>query len=262
MNENESFEVLLENHNRKEQESGEDTFASWMGVNCEIHPDDEIFKFFYNHPKCTNPLRDYFADGWRSLLELMVILEKIDQPLIRCESLLEFASGYGRLTRHLSKFPGSDKVHSADVMPGSVEFIREKFSIDGFYSSNQPGQLEFPQQYEVIFVLSLFSHLPQSSWSDWLQKLFSALKPGGHLVFSTHGEGFADRNNIELDQHGFFFIASSESSHLAGEEYGTSITSQAFVKNVVAGIDGMEVALFQADHFWAGQDAWAIKKSG
>lgn len=261
MNENESLEVLLENHNRLEQQSGGDTFASWMGVNCEIHPNDEIFRYFYNHPKCTNPLRDYFADGWRSLLELMVILEKIDRPLISCESFLEFASGYGRLTRHLAKFPGADKVHAADLMPESVEFIREKFSIDGFYSNSDAGQLEFPQQYEVIFVLSLFSHLPQSSWGAWLQKLLSAVKPGGYLVFSTHGKGFASRNNIELDQQGFFFVVSSESSHLEGGDYGTSITSQAFVENAVAGIDGTEIALFQADHFWAGQDAWAIKKT-
>jgi hypothetical protein len=32
------------------------------------------------------------------------------------------------------------------------------------------------------------------------------------------------------------------------------------VKNTVAAFDDMEVALFQADHFWAGQDVWAIKK--
>jgi SAM-dependent methyltransferase len=256
----EDLETLLVRHNRKERESGEDTFSSWMGVNCEIHPDDEIFRFFYNHPECTNPLRDYFADGWRSLLELMVVLEKIDCPLIGCDSFLEFASGYGRLTRHLSKFPGSDKVHAADLMPESVEFIKEKFAIDGFYSNKDPDKLEFPQQYEVVFVLSLFSHLPKRSWGKWLGVLFSAVKPGGYLIFSTHGEGFARRNKVELDQQGFFFIASSESSHLAGEEYGTSITSAEFVKNTVAGFDDMEVALFQADHFWAGQDAWAIKK--
>lgn len=254
------LKALLERHNLNEQQQGEDAFSPWIGVNCEIHPNDEIFRFFYHHPTCKNPLRDYFADGWRTSYELMMVLEKVGQPLANCGSLLEFASGYGRLTRHFAKFPGAEKVHASDLMPGSVDFIKEKFGIDGFYSHSQPAQLHFPQQYDLVFVLSLFSHLPKSTWGDWLKKLYSAVAPGGCLVFTTHGESVADQNNVGLDGDGFFFVASSESSHLEGEEYGTSITSKTFVEQRVSEIDGAEIVLFEVDHFWAGQDVWILKK--
>jgi len=258
---NEAIEALLKRHNLNEQQKHEDAFAHWVGVNCEIHPNDEIFRFFYNHPACKNPLRDYFADGWRTSYELMIVLEKVGRSLANCESMLEFASGYGRLSRHLARFPGAEKVQVSDVMPGSVDFIKQKFGIDGFYSDNQPALVQFPQQYQLIFVLSLFSHLPSSSWVAWLEKLFSAVAPGGCLVFSTHGEGFAERNGITFDSDGFFFVASSESSHLEGAEYGTSVTSRAFVENRIATIEGAQIALFEADHFWAGQDVWVLTKN-
>ncbi|MBK6510564.1 MAG: class I SAM-dependent methyltransferase [Haliea sp.] len=128
--------------------------------------------------------------------------------------MLEFASGYGRFTRHLARFPGADKVTVSDVMPGAVEFAVEKFGVSGFSSSAEPADVYFPRQYECIFVLSLFSHLPRATWGPWLQRLYSAVEPGGSLVFTTHGDGFAKRNGVGLDSEGFFFVATSESDHL------------------------------------------------
>jgi len=258
---NKELDSLLENHNLNEREKGKDSFEPWIGVNCEIHPNDEIFRFVYEHPTSTNPLRDYFADGWRTMYELMVVLEKLEYHLTSCDSFLEFASGYGRLTRHLAKFPGADKVHASDLMPESIEFIKEKFAVNGFYSDSDCALVKFPRKYEIVFVLSLFSHLPRNSWGNWLEKLSSAVEPGGYLIFSTHGKGFAERNKVELDSEGFFFIANSESDHLAGDEYGTTITAPEFVEGIVEKISGIEVVLFQADHFWAGQDVWVLKKS-
>jgi SAM-dependent methyltransferase len=252
--------LLLEQHNKNEREGGARTFEGWIGVNCEIHPNDEIFKFIHDHPDSLNPLRDYLVDGWRTSYELMVLLEKTGQSLASCNSFLEFASGYGRLSRHLGKFPGATKVTVSDLMPGAIEFVRDTFGIDGFPSHHDPGQVEFPRQFEIVFVLSLFSHLPRSNWDDWLATLYSAVAPGGVLVFTTHGDKFAKRNGVTLDDDGFFFKTSSESDHLDEAEYGTTITSEVFVRNAIAKLNEAEVALFQQDHFWVGQDAWLLKK--
>ncbi len=251
---------LLQHHNAAEQAGGPGTFASWIGVNCEIHPGDEIFRFIHDHPDSLNPLRDYLVDGWRTSYELMVLLEKVGSPLADCESFLEFACGYGRLSRHLAKFPGADRVHVSDLMPGAIEFIHDKFGLPGFASHHDPRAVRFPRRFAVVFVLSLFSHLPRDSWRDWLDTLFGAVETGGILVFTTHGDGFAQRNDVALDAEGFFFTASSESDHLDGARYGTTITSEAFVRRAVDALDNAELLLMQPDHFWVGQDAWLVRK--
>ena len=254
------IDAFIEQHNQREASAAEGAFSGWMGVDCEIHPHDEIFRFFYHHPSSVNPVRDYLADGWRTLCELMVLMERVDRPLMHTGSFLEFACGYGRFTRHLVRFLDASTIHAADVMPGSADFVRERFGVHGFYSASEPGALSLPATFDAVFVLSLFSHLPATTWRRWLDKLFQAVSPGGVLIFSTHGAGFAARHGIELDPGGFHFIASSESVSLDGHEYGTTFTSEAFVRDAVASLPGGHIEQYSADHFWSGQDAWVIGK--
>ncbi len=75
-------------------------------------------------------LRDYFADGWRTLAELMLLLEAVDRPLLRTPRVLEFASGHGRFTRHLVKALGAPRVTVSDVVPSAVEFSRATFGVE------------------------------------------------------------------------------------------------------------------------------------
>ncbi|MCG6966804.1 MAG: class I SAM-dependent methyltransferase [Chromatiaceae bacterium] len=249
---------FIEQHNEREVRRDEGAFSHWMGVNCEIHPNDEIFRFFYHHPSSVNPVRDYLADGWRTLCELMVLLERVDRPLLKTASLLEFASGYGRFTRHLARFMDAQALYAADVMPGSAEFVRERFGVQGFYSSTDPKSLNLPRAFDTVFVLSLFTHLPAATWRSWLERLFAALQPGGALIFSTHGTGFAVRHGIKLNERGYHFIRSSESSTLGAGEYGTTFTSERFVRDAVAALPGARIEQYSADYFWSGQDAWVV----
>ena len=66
-------------HNLIERHALDGAFGHWMGVDCQISPQDDIYRFFDGHPTSVNPLRDYFADGWRTLSELMLLLESVDR---------------------------------------------------------------------------------------------------------------------------------------------------------------------------------------
>ena len=92
-------------HNALERLQAPQRYGRWMLINCVIDPRDDIFRFFANHEIAKNPIREYLSDGWRTLSELMVILEAIDKPLLKTQSMLEFAAGFGRFTRHLARLP-------------------------------------------------------------------------------------------------------------------------------------------------------------
>lgn len=251
---------LIEQHNDRERRQTADAFGHWMGVDCRIHPGDEIFRFIHDHPTSTNPVRDYLADGWRTMVELMVPMERLGSPLVNTQAFLEFACGYGRFTRHLVRFIEPDRIHAADVMPDSARFVSETFGVHGFESHSDPARLSWPGTYDVVFVLSLFSHLPEATWKPWLSRLFEAVAPGGLLIFTTHGSGFARRHGVDLGASGFFFHAGSESDHLDGQEYGTTITATDYVREAVLDLPGAELALHLPDHFWSGQDAWFVRR--
>ena len=129
----------LEAHNLMERHQLPGAFSEWIGVNCEVSPQDDIFRFFAGHPTSVNPLRDYFADGWRTLSELMLLLESVQRPLLGAGSFLEFASGHGRFTRHLVKALGAERVTVSDVVPDAVAFARDTLGVPGFLSAARPA---------------------------------------------------------------------------------------------------------------------------
>jgi len=254
-------DVVLDAHALIEAHDLVGSFRNVMGLDCTISAQDDIFGFFQNHHSCRNPLRDYLADGWRTLSELMLLLEAVDQPLLRTPRVLEFASGHGRFTRHLVKAVGAERVAVSDVVPGAVEFSRATFGVDGFQSASVPEAVRWPGQYDLVFVLSLFSHLPRATWARWLQALYGAVAPGGLLVFSTHGLKAARFDNVVLDDEGFFFAASSESQAIDVQEYGTTFTSPGFVRACIAGTVGADRLVHEAPvHFWNHQDAYVLRK--
>ena len=253
---------LLAAHALIEQHALNGSFRNIMGLDCTISPDDDIFAFFAGHVSSTNPLRDYLADGWRTLAELMAVMERVGQPLVQSTQFLEFASGHGRFTRHLVKLLGADKVTVSDVVPSAVAFARQTFGVQGVLSASVPEELATPRQYDTVFVLSLFSHLPRSTWARWLQALYATVAPGGILVFTTHGIKAAQFDSVPLDEEGFFFAPASESTAIDPNEYGTAFTTEAFVRARIAetvGADKLEY--FAPVQFWNHQDVYVLRKT-
>lgn len=253
----EDHPACLEASNALERLGHPDRFGAWMRINCTIHPDDDIFAFIARSPYSSNPIRDYLADGWRTLSELMLVLERLGRPLVGMQRVLEFASGFGRFTRHLAAaLPG--RVTCADVVPGSMAFAREEFGVRTLDSATDPDQIEFPERYDLVFVLSLFTHLPVTVWGRWLKALAGALTPGGVLVLSVHNEAYARALDCRFDADGVCFIPSSESSDLDPEQYGTTLTTRAFVEHEIERALGRAPALYVENAFWVGQDAVAV----
>ena len=248
-------------HNLIEAHALPGMFGEWMGLDARIDPADDVYGFFTGHGTWSSPLRDYLADGWRTLSELVLLLERSGRTLTACTQVLEFASGHGRFTRHLVKALGADHVTVSDVVPGAVAFSTERFGVRGFVSTSDPAALLLPQRYDLVFVLSLFSHLPRGTWAAWLDKLWDAVAPGGLLVFTTHGDFAAERAGVKWGDRDFHFVPASESKAIAAEEYGTAFTAPAFVQARIEALAPQPQSWQLAPAwFWAHQDAYVLQR--
>lgn len=250
--------AFLAAHNLREQHRLPGNFSDWTGVNAVISPDDDIFRFFANHPTSRNPLRDYLSDGWRTLSELQRVLDLAGKSVFSCRNFLEFASGHGRFTRHLAQVLPPQSVTVSDVVPGSVAFACHHFGVRGFESTSNPAQLQIPGQYEVVFALSLFSHLPDATWATWLARLYGAVAPGGVLVITTHGDKCARLAGVDWGSEGYVFFASSESMAIDGAEYGTTYTSAEYVQKAIASVAPKARVFHRSAAFWGNQDAFVV----
>jgi hypothetical protein len=236
------------------------------GTIPDVHPDDFIFKFIVAHPRFSDP-RDavsyYFSDGRNSAHKLREILSNDleigpSTPL----TLLEFASGYGCVTRHLAKILPNVSIVASDIHPEANEFVRRRIGVNSMQSTPVPEEFPNASSYDAVFVLSFFSHMPKKTWARWLKVLSYQLNVNGHLIFTTHGLTSTRKlmPDLQFDEEGFHFHEASEQCDLSKEEYGTTATTPSFVMRAIEQLDGCQLRLFKGGFWWGVQDLWVIQK--
>jgi hypothetical protein len=235
--------------------------AQRHGVSAACHPDDFIYRFVLRHrsfKKAKNAVDYYFEDGARSAEQLAEIIASlnIDVKPIR---MLEFASGYGCVTRHLKNNPNLSIVAS-DIHPAAISFLQNSIGVEARMSAHRPEDFAIDDRFDVVFALSFFSHMPRTTFGPWLKVLFSRLKTPGYLVFTTHGlESAKNHGNPDIPQDGFWFQPNSEQKDLSLSEYGSTIVTPEFVEREVREQTGRSIFRYEHAFWWGHQDLWVVK---
>jgi SAM-dependent methyltransferase len=215
-------------------------------------------------PQPETAVRYYFSDGAESAQKLSTVIRehlKIKSPSGRY-SLLEFASGYGMVTRHLrNALGGADRV-SCDIHQQAIDFIRDQLGEAATLSQHVPEDLALGRTFDVVFALSFFSHVPEATFGRWLQALFAAVSPGGILVFTTHGlASLPNFGNPEIPESGFWFVPNSEQGDLDRDEYGSSLTTPDYVIAELFRSVGAPLAAFKSAYWWGHQDLYVLPRA-
>lgn len=234
-----------------------------LQVSPEVHPDDFIFKFLFDHPGFKTKeaaIEHYFNDGANSVVQLKSILTDICKFNGTHIDMLEFASGYGCLTRHMKNilpFVGST---ACDIHEKAIEFIENTLEAKAVLSCPNPEDFRLEKKYDVVFALSFFSHMPKRTFTLWLNSLAGCLKPGGYLVFTTHGllsSKFVPK--CRFDEEGFYFYADSEQKDLAKAEYGMTVTTPEYVIGRICNATGLSLKFFREGYWWGHQDLYVVR---
>jgi SAM-dependent methyltransferase len=203
------------------------------GVNFDVHVDDEMLIFFL-YTQCYSfeqALAAYFDSGRQIWTTVRQILSwRFGSPRA-CGRFLDFASGYGRLTRHIVAELPQESVWVSDIYAEGVAFQERTFGVKGIVSASDPQDLRCETDFDCILVSSLFTHLPAARFSGWLRRLGAALTPGGMLLFSVHDLSLWREGPPPAS--GIAFSPRSESGSLSTEEYGTAWVSEEYVRSAV-----------------------------
>jgi SAM-dependent methyltransferase len=119
----------------------------------------------------------------------------------RVGAALDWGVGCGRLARHLAPTLG-DRFYGCDIDADNVAWCNA--NLQGQY---QPSKLEPPLPYEdetfdVIYGVSVFTHLRAPWEAKWLKELHRVLRPRGTMLMTIHGRtavDFAQLNPINYD---------------------------------------------------------------
>lgn len=205
----------------------------------QIHPNDEMFRWSRLH--CPTPAigeMAYFRAG-------MVISETLRDLAMQWRPsgpirLLDFACGYGRSLRFTIQDFGGDRVWGSEILPDAVAFIRDELGAHAVMSTTRPEDLDVEGEFDVIFVSSLFSHLPESTFTSWLRALYQRLSRSGLLIFSVHDEILLPEG-AELSPAGIYYRESTEVEALDVQDYGATVVNEDFVGRAIKAASGHDV---------------------
>lgn len=199
---------------------------------------------------------EYFQTGANILKCLEDVLKDNGHSLKQIDSFLDFACGYGRFTRFLINKLDKKKITVSDIDKNAVDFCRRTFGVKAFYSEMDPQKLKHNEKYDLIYVISLFSHLNLQLWTAWLNRLYNMLNKDGLLILSTHGISCFDDQFAEISD-GFYFNKVSETARLSTEDYGGAVVTREFVSKNCPG----ELISYYPKKLNNHQDVYVIRRS-
>lgn len=133
--------------------------AQNYNVNASIHPEDHIFQFLVTNPVFPSKkeaIDYYFKDGRKSAETLLDLTTSFYPPVDTPIKLLEFASGYGCVTRHLLNLQTNLRITACDIHEEAITFLERTLHTSSILSHPEPEQIKLSSTYNIVFGLSFF----------------------------------------------------------------------------------------------------------
>jgi SAM-dependent methyltransferase len=111
-------------------------------------------------------------------------------------AVLDFGCGCGRVTRYFHDFEG--EVAGSDLSHDAIEWCRDNLEFGSFVTNGLAPPLVFDDEsFDLVYALSVFTHLTAELQLAWRDELRRVLRPGGRLLITTHGTSYVPRLDDE-----------------------------------------------------------------
>ena len=132
-----------------------------------------------------------YANSARQFVSLLGrSLEEAGRSWTEISSVLEIGCGYGRIVRELRSQQPHVDIYVNDVNEEGARFTASEFNARRI-SLLEAAPEPLRDRFDLVYLLSIYTHLPRDMVERSLALVCSALRPGGLAVFTIHGEGSA-----------------------------------------------------------------------
>ena len=166
--------------------------------------------------------------------------------------VLDFACGCGRVARLLLKHSHRISVFGSDINDKHIGWLNNKLGFGSFVTNQALPPVPFQgASFDLIYCVSLFSHLNEETQLLWLEELARICKKTGLAILTTHGshaytvlkqrDDIRERMGIsktqleqageKMRQDGFAFLRQDD-SYLDKDSYGFTFISRAYIEKV------------------------------
>ncbi len=157
-------------------------------------------------------------------------------------AILDFGCGCGRVIRHWAHLAG--EVHGSDYNPSLVSWSREHLPFGRFAVNGLVPPLSYADRsFDLVYALSVFTHLPEDLQVPWARELQRILRPDAFLLLSVHGRRYLhelDGESRARFEAGQLVVRRADSP---GENVCGAYHPEAYLREVLAeGFEVLEIA--------------------
>jgi len=145
-------------------------------------------------------ISDVVIRGFSDYKRIRALSETYGRDL-RTAKILDWGSGYGRVIRHFAEIEPGAELHAIDVDADNIKWASENLPNISFSHGPLMPPLQVSENtFDLVFGISVMTHLTRDVQKIWLSELRRILKPGGLALLTFSGDtNVAFKSNI-LDQ--------------------------------------------------------------
>lgn len=156
-----------------------------------VFPPEYLAYDAYSH--CNWPVY-YYTGRAHAKYIAQLIRDNLDEP---SPMICEWGCGPARIIRHMVEFfdGAGIQLQGFDYNAATIRWCKEHISGINFDCNSLSPPLPCEDNaYDCVYNLSVFTHLSETMHHQWMAELRRVVKPGGIIIFTTHGDHFI--NNL------------------------------------------------------------------
>lgn len=181
----------------------------------------------------------FHAVGLKIVDDIQAALSGAGFDLSKFTNILDFGCGCGRsIGTMAARAPGS-KFYGSDIDTEAINWCKAEIPGIDFYVNAGLPPLKFTDSFfDLIVVVSVFTHLQEDYQFAWLQEIHRVLKPGGIMLATLHGrsvwQSFGHESTSILETKGFLFTKNDHWGQYFPDWYHSTFHSKAYVESAWA----------------------------
>jgi ubiquinone/menaquinone biosynthesis C-methylase UbiE len=182
---------------------------------------------------------------------------------LKNKNILDWGCGPGRTIRHFPELlDASCKIFGTDYNKRSIAWCSENIKQVDFNHNDLKANLPYQDNsMDIIYGISIFTHLSEKAHHEWFQELYRILTPDGIMLLSLQGDNFKVKlTEEELNQYteGKLVVRGKVKE---GHRTYSAFHPNAFVHNLFQKVDILEQIIENPTKNSAiPQDIWIIRK--
>ena len=227
----------------------------------KVNPQFNVPPNYYLYETYLLDYEQYKEDGEITAKE---VIDWTKQYLHNSLAILEWGCGVARVVRHIPNYVSRDsKVYGIDINKQMTDWNSKHIPTVSFSINEYNPPTRFNENYfDLVFALSVFTHIEYQFQLKWLKEMHRIIKTGGVFLFTTHGKKYdknlTQRQIHKLDLKGSLTMEYKKKGHRMMGTYNRYEKFKQQVENyflILEYYDGAE----HPDKV-GGQDLWIVRK--